>query len=652
MKEESPIIGPVDPVNISSTEKILYQMKNCICKIKFKNKIATGFFCKIANINLNFLMTNYQVINSKYMNENKIINIFLNDDKEEIKIDLEIERVKYFNKDYDIALIEIKEADKIRDFLELDDNLFNDNEKFYYEEKSIYLLHYIYGKNICVSYGILNKINRNDISYICSIDNGSFGAPILNLESNKVIGIHKHGSIINLNLKYNKGTLLKYPLNLFIQKYNENKNNCIIGEININKNDINKDIQIINTFENVKKKYHDLFKDGKDEYKFMHEKEIKENIEIYINEKIIKFTYSYKFNKEGKYNIKFSFKNNITRTCFLFCDCNSFTYLNLSNFLSKYVIDMKGMFYNCNSLRHLDLSNFDTQSVVNMSGMFSRCNSLINLNLSNFITENVFNMSGMFEICESLTNLNLSNFETKNVTNMRGMFGRCKSLTNLDLSNFNTKNVANIEDMFLGCESLTTLNISSFDTLKITNMNRLFLGCKSLTNLDISNFNTENVSHMENMFNSCSSLTSLNLLNFNTQYIDNMQGMFYNCCSLKDLDLSSFNTQKVKNMQNMFDSCNSLTILNISNFNTQNVTNMKSMFDNCNSLTDLDLSSFNTENVTDMSYMFSYCNSLTNLNLSNFNTKNVSNMKRMFLGCKLLKKKNIITNDDKILENI
>ena len=53
-----------------------------------------------------------------------------------------------------------------------------------------------------------------------------------------------------------------------------------------------------------------------------------------------------------------------------------------------------------------------------------------------------------------------------------------------------------------------------------------------------------------------------------------------------------------------------------------------------------------------MSYMLSYCNSLTNLNLSNFNTKNVSNMKRMFLGCKLLKKKNIITNDDKILENI
>ena len=80
---------------------------------------------------------------------------------------------------------------------------------------------------------------------MCSTDNGSSGSPILNLENNKVIGIHKQGSN---NFNYNKGTLLKYPLNDIIKKYNknENKNNVIIGEININKNDINKDIQIIN----------------------------------------------------------------------------------------------------------------------------------------------------------------------------------------------------------------------------------------------------------------------------------------------------------------------------------------------------------------------------------------------------------------------
>ena len=50
---------------------------------------------------------------------------------------------------------------------------------------------------------------------------------------------------------------------------------------------------------------------------------------------------------------------------------------------------------------------------------------------------------------------------------------------------------------------------------------------------------------------------------------------------------------------------------------------MKEMFCDCNSLTDLDLSNFNTQNVTDMNEMFSYCNSL--------------------------KKNNIITKDNKIL---
>ena len=73
------------------------------------------------------------------------------------------------------------------------------------------------------------------------------------------------------------------------------------------------------------------------------------------------------------------------------------------------------------------------------------------------------------------------------------------------------------------------------------------------------------------------------------------------------------------------------------------------MLDGCNSLTNLDLSNFNTQNVTNMSDMFYGCNSLTNLNLSNFNTQNVTNMSLMFSFCKSLTKNNIITNDNKIL---
>ena len=193
MKTESMIKGAVDPINMASTEKILHQMKNCICKIKIGNVSATGFFCKIPIINIIFLMTNFHVITEEYTKENKEITILLNDDKEDLRINLTKERKKYFSKEYDIAAIELKENDGIKEYLELDDNILKNNEDIYYEKKSIYILHYLLGNDICVSYGILNKISKYDIIHLCSTDNGSSGSPILNLKNNKVIGIHKEG---------------------------------------------------------------------------------------------------------------------------------------------------------------------------------------------------------------------------------------------------------------------------------------------------------------------------------------------------------------------------------------------------------------------------------------------------------------------------
>jgi len=47
------------------------------------------------------------------------------------------------------------------------------------------------------------------------------------------------------------------------------------------------------------------------------------------------------------------------------------------------------------------------------------------LNLSNFNTQNVINMKSMFYGCSSLKELNLSNFNTINVTDMESMFKGC-----------------------------------------------------------------------------------------------------------------------------------------------------------------------------------------------------------------------------------
>jgi len=80
-----------------------------------------------------------------------------------------------------------------------------------------------------------------NIIHKCSTDSGSSGSPILNLKNNKIIGIHKGTPDFTKNFNY--GTLLKYTLNDFINQ-NKTKNN-IIGEKDINKNNINENIQII-----------------------------------------------------------------------------------------------------------------------------------------------------------------------------------------------------------------------------------------------------------------------------------------------------------------------------------------------------------------------------------------------------------------------
>ena len=205
----------IEPVGIEGTNMILNQLMNCICKIKIKGKFGTGFFCKIPfrKETIKVLITNYHILNEIDLKENKVLNLSINNDKETIIIDLGIKREMYFNKEYVVTLMELNEKDKIKEYLELDDNLFQDNIEINYKNKSIYILHYQNEKEAKVSYGLLNIIDKYYIIHNCSTDIVSSGSPILNLKSNKVIGIHNKGSN-----NYNIGTLLKFPLKDFINK--------------------------------------------------------------------------------------------------------------------------------------------------------------------------------------------------------------------------------------------------------------------------------------------------------------------------------------------------------------------------------------------------------------------------------------------------
>ena len=65
------------------------------------------------------------------------------------------------------------------------------------------------------------------------------------------------------------------------------------------------------------------------------------------------------------------------------------------------------MFSCCSNLKSLDIRNFDTSSVIDMRYMFSGCSKLTSLDFTGFDTSQVINMKGMFDGCSSLTFLDL-----------------------------------------------------------------------------------------------------------------------------------------------------------------------------------------------------------------------------------------------------
>ena len=74
--------------------------------------------------------------------------------------------------------------------------------------------------------------------------------------------------------------------------------------------------------------------------------------------------------------------------------------------------------------------------------MFQECNELEYINLSNFNTSNVTDMRYIFNKCHKLKEIKgIDNFNTSKVTNMTAMFEECKELEYINLSHFNTSNV-------------------------------------------------------------------------------------------------------------------------------------------------------------------------------------------------------------------
>ena len=220
--EEKNITDYPEPITLDNAKIIIKQMERCICNIKCNKNKGTAFFTKIPfpdkkNL-LPVLVTNNHILGEEFLNKSgERIIIFIKEENRSRLLDLN-NRIKYTDKELDITFVEIKpDIDHINYFLELDDNLLNNGTTAYYNEKTIYNIHYPL-ENLSVSFGIIKGIEKNkeyNFMHYCSTLPGSSGSPILLSKNNKIVGVHK---LTSKYFNYNTGVFLKDAIDAFIEK--------------------------------------------------------------------------------------------------------------------------------------------------------------------------------------------------------------------------------------------------------------------------------------------------------------------------------------------------------------------------------------------------------------------------------------------------
>ena len=233
-QRESLFLDYPDIITYERLRTILEQMENCICRIKTENEAGTGFFCKIPFPNLknqlSVLITNNHIINEELLSKpNAKISFSTKNCKNSKEISFHGRKRMTFSEDkYDTTIIEIRDEDNIKNFMELDDAIINDifkdenNNINEFENQSIYIIQYP-NEILSVSFGRINELDcckSYEIVHRCNTEKGASGSPILKL-NNKIIGVHKSGK--SKKELYNCGAFLVEPIKEFIEKYNNDK---------------------------------------------------------------------------------------------------------------------------------------------------------------------------------------------------------------------------------------------------------------------------------------------------------------------------------------------------------------------------------------------------------------------------------------------
>ena len=293
------------PVSKPCAKKIYEHMENYLYRINEKDgNYEIGYFIRLKDKNHKShlaLITNPNVLKDIDSNSFKIT---LDHEPKSI----ELGEIRYEDKKYGKAVIEIKESSGIEYFFEIDESIFKKEKdiKMIYNKQSIYIIQFDNKDNISVSYGIINDICGKEIKYSVNINRNIKDNIILNLKNNKIIGI-----LDDKSKNYNNGIFISNLIDQFIYKIEhistpcsefENNYNSISITISIDKNDVNNEIYFLDNY------YYD-----NNGYKCTHDhlKELNEdNTELYINSKRYKYEKYFIPVEEGEYIIELRFNIN------------------------------------------------------------------------------------------------------------------------------------------------------------------------------------------------------------------------------------------------------------------------------------------------------------------------------------------------------
>ena len=165
-------------------KKIYEHMENYLYRINEKEgNYEIGFFIRLKDEkdkSYLALVTSPNVLKDIDSNSLKV-----NLDK--VPKPIELGEIRYEDKKYGKAVIEIKESSDIEYFFEIDEDIFANEEErnMKFNKESICIIQYNNKDNILVSYGIINDICGKEIKYSANTNKNIKDNIILNLKNNR-----------------------------------------------------------------------------------------------------------------------------------------------------------------------------------------------------------------------------------------------------------------------------------------------------------------------------------------------------------------------------------------------------------------------------------------------------------------------------------